>query len=89
MAKCPDGHALQPFVTPGGPCDGCSEFCSDGTRVRDCRECDWYLCGSCLPTDPALMNFDMFTTAILQMLRLYADDGSEVCETVHRERFRV
>ena len=47
--NCPKGHPLQPFFTPGGRCDGrgCSEYCTKGTPVLDCRSCNWYLCIAC------------------------------------------
>lgn len=44
---CPSGHALQPWLTSGGLCDGCGRETWRGEQVMDCRECDWYLCQSC------------------------------------------
>ena len=47
---CPVGHALQGFVEEeGGECDGCGAAVHAGDTVMDCRTCDWYLCGRCIP----------------------------------------
>ena len=49
MKKCPNGHPLLAYATPGGSCDGCRKSCSSGTTVMDCRECNWWLCTDCAP----------------------------------------
>jgi len=47
---CKSGHALKAFITPQpGTCDGCGTRIAQGSRVKDCRECNWYLCATCLP----------------------------------------
>ena len=39
LEKCPNGHTLQVFVTPGNPCDGlCGRYCESGTRVMECGQ---------------------------------------------------
>lgn len=47
---CKSGHNLKAFITPQpGTCDGCGTRIAQGSRVKDCRECNWYLCSTCLP----------------------------------------
>ena len=51
-SECPKGHPLSPRVTPVvGGCDGpCGRKVGKGEMVRDCRQCNYYICSSCVPT---------------------------------------
>lgn len=44
---CPQGHGLRLMAAKRGSCDGCGMPVEEGARVMDCRQCNWYLCGSC------------------------------------------
>ena len=44
---CRRGHSLKPYKALQGSCDGCSTFIASGTRVMDCRACNYYLCSQC------------------------------------------
>jgi hypothetical protein len=49
-ATCPDGHPLVLYTTPAygtGTCDGCDRDIAHGTKVMDCRQCNYYLCNQC------------------------------------------
>jgi len=46
---CPLGHKLNPWIAQKGHCDGCGRVVRGGERVMDCRNCNFYLCGRCLP----------------------------------------
>jgi hypothetical protein len=51
-SECPKGHPLSPPVTPVvGGCDGpCGRKVGKGEMVRDFRQCNYYICSSCVPT---------------------------------------
>uniref|UniRef100_A0A7S4QRU5 Uncharacterized protein n=1 Tax=Alexandrium monilatum TaxID=311494 RepID=A0A7S4QRU5_9DINO len=46
---CPQRHELRPWIARQGHCDGCGRMVMKGERVMDCRQCNWYLCDTCLP----------------------------------------
>jgi len=47
--RCPQGHGLVSYLARQGHCDGCGRMVMGGERVMDCRQCNWYLCATCLP----------------------------------------
>mmetsp|Transcript_27172 Transcript_27172/g.75956 ORF Transcript_27172/g.75956 Transcript_27172/m.75956 type:complete len:465 (-) Transcript_27172:709-2103(-) len=54
---CLRGHPLRPCAALAGSCNGCRKLVLDGEQVMDCRACNFYLCGMCLPVavqDPPL-----------------------------------
>jgi len=55
---CPSGHALKPWLAEAGRCDGCRKPVQAGTEVMDCRQCNWYLCGSCRPIADARVGLE-------------------------------
>ena len=50
-ACCPGGHSLILYTTTSidgaGTCDGCDRDIAHGTKVMDCRQCNYYLCDLC------------------------------------------
>ena len=50
-ACCPSGHSLILYTTTSndgaGTCDGCDRDIAHGTKVMDCRQCNYYLCDLC------------------------------------------
>lgn len=50
-ARCPGGHPLRRRKAFPGPCDGCGAAVYAGSFVMDCRQCNWYLCETCLPPE--------------------------------------
>lgn len=48
---CPSGHMLQPWKAVPGSCDGCGSKIHKGDCVMDCRQCNYYLCGTCHPQE--------------------------------------
>ena len=46
--ECKNGHVLRPFVTGGGRCDHCDTWKLKGEGVLACRECNWWLCETCV-----------------------------------------
>jgi len=50
---CPGGHSLILRAAGSGRCDGCHKAVAAGEQVMECRQCNWYLCATCRPVDPA------------------------------------
>merc|ERR1719161_2609369 len=50
---CPAGHTLLLYKVEGEYiCDGCAAAIAEGHYTRDCRNCDYTLCISCLSEGP-------------------------------------
>jgi hypothetical protein len=45
--QCPKGHKLEACPATEGRCDGCQRRVATNQCVLNCKECNWYLCGSC------------------------------------------
>merc|ERR1719284_371085 len=47
-ATCRKGHVLQTAAAMAGKCDGCDKPVLKGQLVMDCRQCNFYLCKTCV-----------------------------------------
>lgn len=102
VPACPIGHRLSFGPAAAGTCNGCRKLVLDGEHVMDCRRCNFYLCGACLPVPklvPTLQDvppvcvrntfIDVQESRSPSMERFHGERRTQSCPPGHQEEVEV